>query len=248
MTSILPSMWAVPEIFHQRLGTIVGRQRMMEHDGHILLILHEVPEPGVPERQGIFFWRDPRGHWETTVRGQGLPELRALVGRYAARVDALESAYADARSARRLFPVLRAITPIVRAAKHLHQVVQSAREASGQDRRIIDIRDAAGEVQRAAELLNAEARTALEFDIAENAETQATLNHRLAMTGQRLNLLAAMFLPLTAIASVFGMNLESGLGQALSPALFWIVLAVGIGIGLLVRGRLDVAEDAEGQG
>ncbi len=234
-------MWEVPSIFRQRLGTTVGRQRLMEHDGHLLLILHEVPEPGVPERQGLFFWRDPSGHWKTNVRGQGLPTLRALVGRYVQRVDLLESAFAEADAAQKLFPVLRAINPIVRACKHVHQVIQATREALPKDREIIDIRDLAGEVVRAAELLEAEARTALEFDIAENAETQATLNRQLAMVGQRLNLLAAMFLPLTAVASVFGMNLPSGLEGAAQPMLFWVVLAVGIGMGLVVRGRLNVA-------
>lgn len=239
-------MWAVPEIFHQRLGTHVGRQRLMEHDGHLLLILHEVPEPGIPERQGIFFWRDARGRWETNIHGQGLPELRALVDRYAARVDDLEAKFGAARSAKALFPVLRAITPLVRAAKHVHQVVQATREAVGQDRDIIDIRDRAGEVERAAELLESEARTALEFDIAENAEAQAERSRRLAVVGQRLNLLAAMFLPLTAVASIFGMNLPSGLEQTASPLLFWVVLALGIGVGMLIRGRLDVAGDLQG--
>ena len=238
MSSILPSVWNIPEIFHQRLGAKVGRQRLMAHEGHLLLILHEVPEPGVPERQGVFFWREPGGKWHTNVRGNGLPELKALVGRYIARVDALESAYADAKSVDRLFPVLRAITPIVRSVKHAHEVVQAAREAVRDDRDIINVRDLTGEVVRAAELLNAEARTALEFDIAESAEDQAKANRALAEAGQRLNLLAAVFLPLTAVASVFGMNLESGLEHVAKPVLFWAVLVVGIVVGLLVRGGL----------
>lgn len=238
MTSIVPSTWAVPEIFRQRLGTSIGRQRLMEHDGHLLLILHEVPQPGAPERRGLLFWRDPQGRWETDGRGPGLAALEALVGRYAARVDALEHDFGGADTAQALFPVLRAITPLVRAAKHVHQVLQSAREAVREDRDIIDLRDRAEELLRAAELLDTEARTALEFDIAESAEAQAKLNQQLAMTGQRLNLLAAMFLPLTAIASVFGMNLPSGLDGVGSPLLFWVVLVVGIGVGLVVRGRL----------
>lgn len=239
MSSILPSVWSVPEIFHERLGSSVGRQRLMAHDGHLLLILHELPEPGVPERQGIFFWRDPAGKWSTSVRGNGLPELRALVTRYIERVDALESAFSEVTSVERLFPVLRAATPIVRSSKHMHEVLQAAREAQRQDRDIINVRDLAGEVVRAAELLNAEARTALEFDIAESAEAQAKANRALAEAGQRLNLLAAVFLPLTAVASVFGMNLPSGLETIANPILFWVVLVVGIAVGLLVRGGLN---------
>lgn len=204
-----------------------------------MLILHELPEPGVPERQGLFFWRDPAGKWSTNVRGSGLSELRALVTRYIERVDALESAFAAATSVERLFPVLRAATPIVRASKQMHEVLQAAREAQRKDRDIINVRDLAGEVVRAAELLSAEARTALEFDIAESAEAQAKANRALAEAGQRLNLLAAVFLPLTAVASVFGMNLPSGLEGFASPMLFWIVLVAWIGVGLLVRGGLS---------
>lgn len=211
----------------------------MAHEGHLLLILHELPEPGVPERQGLFFWRDPSGKWSTNVRGNGLSELRALVTRYIERVDALESAFAAATSVERLFPVLRAATPIVRASAQMHEVLQAAREAQRKDRDIINVRDLAGEVVRAAELLSAEARTALEFDIAESAEAQAKANRALAEAGQRLNLLAAVFLPLTAVASVFGMNLPSGLEGVASPMPFWIVLVAGIGVGLLVRGGLS---------
>lgn len=211
----------------------------MAHEGHLLLILHELPEPGVPERQGIFFWRDPAGKWKTSVRGNGVAELHALVNRYIERVDALESAFSEVTSVERLFPVLRAATPIVRSSKQLHEVLQAAREAQRKDRDIINVRDLAGEVVRAAELLNAEARTALEFDIAESAEAQAKANRALAEAGQRLNLLAAVFLPLTAVASVFGMNLPSGLETVANPMLFWVVLVVGIAVGLLVRGGLN---------
>ena len=240
--SILPSIWEVPEIFTQRLGKTVGRQRLMKHEGHLLLVLHEVPEPGVPERQGVFFWRDPSGDWKTSERGGGKPALRELVTRYVRRVDSLEEAYGEAKSASRLFPVLRAITPIVRASKHVHQVLQATREALPADKEIIDLRDRAGEVERAAELLNSEARDALDFDIAESAEEQAKLNQELALSGQRLNLLAALFLPLTAVASVFGMNVPSGLEHFAEPLLFWIVLVVGIVVGLLLRTKLSGPE------
>lgn len=238
MASLLPSVWNLPEIFRQRLGHQVGRQRAMVHEGHMLLVMHEVPEPGVPERVGLFFWRDPSGEWKTSAQGNGKTALRELVRRYAARVDALEADYAVADTAKELFPVLRAATPIVRSAKHVLQVLQAAREACGQDKDIIDLRDVAGEVERAADLLAEEARNALEFDIAEAAQEQAKLNRQLAVTGQRLNMLAAVFLPMTAVASVFGMNLESGLEKAATPVLFWVTLGVGIAVGLLVRRML----------
>ena len=225
------------------MGEKVGRQRSMFHDNNLLLVLHEVPEPGVPERVGAFFWRSPEGTWKTNLSGAGLPALQDLIGRYAAQADALESSYANAKSSVQLFPILRATTPLVRASKHVHQAMQTARESVKEDRDIINLRDMAGEIERAAELLNDEAKTALEFDIAEAAEAQTRLNTELAQAGQRLNLLGAMFLPVTAIASIFGMNLPSGLEGTWIPALFWIVLAVGLAIGFLLRGRLGTASD-----
>jgi hypothetical protein len=69
------------------------------------------------------------------------------------------------------------------------------------------------------------------FDIAEAAEA-----------AQRLNLLVALFLPLTAVASVFGMNLPSGLESAAAPLLVWFVLVAEVVVGLLLRLRLGGTE------
>jgi Mg2+ and Co2+ transporter CorA len=55
--------------------------------------------------------------------------------------------------------------------------------------------------------------------------------------GHRLNFLAAIFLPLTAVASVFGMSLPSGLEN--SPTwVFWSVLLFGLLLGIVIRGLL----------
>jgi Mg2+ and Co2+ transporter CorA len=53
-------------------------------------------------------------------------------------------------------------------------------------------------------------------------------------TGHRLNILAAIFFPLTAIASLFGMNLRSGL-EASPTWVFWVVFLAGIVVGMVVR-------------
>ena len=44
-----------------------------------------------------------------------------------------------------------------------------------------------------------------------------------------LNILAATFLPVATISSVFGMNLASGFENM--PILFWLVLLSSIGVG-----------------
>jgi len=54
------------------------------------------------------------------------------------------------------------------------------------------------------------------------------------ISGHRLNILAAVFLPLTAIAALFGMNLNSGIDGS-STFTFWLVSVGAIALGSLVR-------------
>ena len=144
--------------------------------------------------------------------------------------------------AKELILILRSGTPLVRASKHVKEVLQVARETIKKERALILLRDFAGENERAAELMYEEAKNVLEFEIAEQGELQAKLGHDLAMAGQRLNLLAALFLPVTALASIFGMNLVSGLEQIKTPLLFWGVLVGGMILGILVMWFLGVRE------
>ena len=44
--SLIPAIWTVPEVFRERLGRRIGRQRMMFADGHLLLVLHAPPVSG----------------------------------------------------------------------------------------------------------------------------------------------------------------------------------------------------------
>ena len=234
MTSkAIPRLWDVPGIFHRRLGQEAGRQRSMFHEGHLLLILHDVPEPGVPERTAILFWRNPEGLWRTTDSGGGKPALKELLDRYADRIDKLEAALAEAEIAKELFEILRAVNPLRRAARNLMAAMQTAREQVDHVE-IITFRDQAYNLSRASELLGEDTKNAMEYDLARVAEEQTRVANDLAKSGHRLNLLAALFLPLTAIASVFGMNLPSGL-ENVGPWAFWVALALGTAIGLVVR-------------
>lgn len=231
---IIPKSWEVPGVFHRRLGQEPGRQRAMVHEDHLLIILHEVPDPGVPERKAILFWRNPEGLWKTDTSGGGLPALKALLDRYAHRIDKHEAELAGADEAKELFQILRGANPVRRAARNLHATLQYARERVD-DKDIIILRDRAYDFSRAAELLVEDAKNAMEYDLARIAEHQARISNDLALSGHRLNLLAALFLPLTAIASVFGMNLPSGLEHFGEPWAFWVALGIGLVIGLLVR-------------
>ena len=41
---IIPSTRQLPAEIASRFGEKTGRQRLMEHDGHLLLVLHKVPD------------------------------------------------------------------------------------------------------------------------------------------------------------------------------------------------------------
>ena len=86
-------------------------------------------------------------------------------------------------------------------------------------------------------LLLEDARNALEYRSARQAEEQGKLSREALHASHRLNILAALFLPLTAITSLFGMNFEHGLDERL-PWPSWIVMAVGIALGCVIKGWL----------
>ena len=76
-----------------------------------------------------------------------------------------------------------------------------------------------------------DARNGLDYTIARQAEEQARNSEQLVASGYRLNLIVAIFLPLTALGSAFGMNLNSGLEAIRTPLLFWGVLVFGLVLG-----------------
>lgn len=245
--SILPSMWQTPAIFRERLGERAGRQRTMAADGHLLIILHALPKPGDPDREAVFFWRAPDGAWTSTAGGSAPGALDSFLGGFEARADELEARLDTAKSAREFHEVLAETTPLVRTARNQHAALQDAREAVPGDRRILLARDRSGEVLRAVELLNQEAQNSMQYLIAEQAGKNAAASERLAQTGHRLNLLAALFLPLTALGSILGMNLKHGFEDR-SPVLFWLVLGAGLLCGLLVKAAISAAGRAKTAG
>jgi hypothetical protein len=233
MMTLLPADWEVPDAFGRRLGDAAGRQRAMAADGHLLLVLHEPPVPGVPERTARLFWRDPAGTWKAKPRGEGPQALKRHVEEFAARVDGLEEQWQVARTAQDYYLLLRATAPLHRTARNLLATLQQARELVPEDRDLINLRDQVGEIERAAELLHADARNGLEFTVAHQAEQQAERTYDMAVTAYRLNVLAAMFFPVATLGALFGMNLAHGL-EGGSPLYFWGLLVLGLVGGLVL--------------
>lgn len=240
MSKVLPSSWQVPERIALRFGTQAGKQRAMFADGHLVLVAHLVPAVGKSDPDPALFWRHPDGTWRSTggARG-GLGGLRTLVDEYKKRADTLEAEVATAKKAADYFSALQGIASPLRAARNLHRALQEAREAVTSDRDIISLRDQAGDVERELEIAHADAKAGLEFAIAHQAEEQARMTQHIARSSHRLNLIAALFLPITAVATVFGMNLSHGLESTFAPYLFWALLAGAFLLGLMVRATVD---------
>ena len=239
MSPVLPATWKLPETFHARLGEQAGRQRAMLAEGHLLIILHKIPEPGMTEREPLLFWRDPGGNWKTTGSGAGLAELTGHLNHLNGVADRLEEQLLQPANSSNYFDVLQKSGPLLRLARNMHRALQEAREAVPAERNLINARDRAGELERALELLHADAKNGLEYMIARRAEEQAKASQEIARAGHRLNLLIAIFLPITAIASIFGMNLRHGLEEITTPLLFWGVLIVGLALGWIVKVGVD---------
>lgn len=232
---LLPYDWALPNQIKERFGTkSSGRQRAMVADGHLLLVLHKVPKRDMQRRDAFFIWRKPNGEWVYSSGGNGLMALRRHLQAYSADEEQFRQEYEKATDAEDYFRILETVPPLRHAAKNLHITLQAAREGIHEDRDIIDLRDWAYDIERSLDLLYEDTRNALDFNIARRAEEQARLSMQELQTAHRLNVLAAIFFPLTAIASIFGMNLPSGLEH--SPHwVFWFIFILGIGLGFYIR-------------
>lgn len=231
--TILPPAWKAPELFRARLGENAGRQRAMEAEGRLLLVLHEPPQPGETERRGRLFLREPDGGWKSNSLGAGVQALKKHLAEYAEQIESLDEQLHAASSSDDYFRVLQAITPLCRAARNMHAALQHAREMISADRDLIVLRDQAGEIERSAELLQADARHGLDFMVARKTEEQAQRGYEMAVSAHRLNLLAAIFFPIATLSAIFGMNLEHGLPLQ-SPGAFWGVLLIGLVSGMLL--------------
>lgn len=234
MAKILPPGWELPETLRVRVGARIGRQRAMFHDGHALLLLHAPPEAGERERRGVVLWRDPRGAWSGAPGPSGAAALRTHLEGYASRLEALERRLLDASTARLRFDVLRELRPIARAARNLHAVLQDVRTAIPEDLDVLAARDRAYDLEREAAALHDEASAAMQLGLAEDAEEQARASERIATESHRLNLLAAICLPITALGSILGMNVQTGLEHVEGPLPFALVLGLGATTGALL--------------
>lgn len=239
-TNPIPHNWEVPQIFRDRFGTRAGRQRVMSHEGHLLIVLHDVPDPDEPDvRTAKLFWRKPDGTWRASGSGAtNIAALRGHVEAFDAATDALEVQVDKAVRAKDWFDILHVASPLLRTARNMSKALQEARDLAKDDRDLIAVRDAAQEIERTAELIHGHARDGLDFTVARNAEENAQNTAHVIEAGHRLNLITAMFLPITALGSLLGMNLIHGFESWQKPWAFWLVALAAFIVGFIVRATL----------
>jgi len=239
-TNPIPHNWEVPAVFRERFGTRAGRQRVMHADGHLLIVLHDVPDPGEPDvRNARLFWRKPDGTWKSSGSGAtNIAALRAHVETFDAATDVLEAQVDKAVRAKDWFDVLHVAAPLLRSTRNMSKALQEARDLVKGDRELIAVRDQAQEIERTAELIHGHARDGLDFTVAKNAEDNAHNTAHVIESGHRLNLITAMFLPITALGSLLGMNLVHGFETWKQPWAFWVVAVASFLLGIVVRSSL----------
>ena len=231
--NFVPKSWDLPESILRRLGDAAGRQRLMDEEGQLLMILHQPPEPEDDEvRKPVLLWNQPGGDWKSTPEGGGLAALDAHMGSYRKSIHELDTLVEAAQTPRQYFEVMKHVTPLLRATRNMLSVMQEAREARPEDRKLINFRDRAVELERAIDLVAADVKAGMEFSMAENTEEQSRFAYEAAVEARKLNRLVATFFPLATLVAVFGMSPPAEVVKA--PG-FWLVLAAGIAAGLVVR-------------
>ncbi|MGJ8633674.1 MAG: CorA family divalent cation transporter [Luteolibacter sp.] len=229
---LLPEHYEIERELREQLSGRPGHQRCVVGHSELLLVLHDVPKAGVPEREAIFFWRRLNGSWFQPCGEPGLHEAEGLLERYTKVIDKNEEELEGAETAGEIFVILREAGPLARSSRNLVEALKQALVQEPEDRAIRFLLDRARELERAAELLQADARETLLFLQAEAAEDHAQSAYRLEKILFRLSLLNGFFLPLVALGSLFGMNVKL---PGFVDGLFWLIFVAGLlfGAGLL---------------
>lgn len=239
----LPTHFNIEPELREQLTTRPGVQRCVEGNEELLLIAHDVPRPGTPEKV-ILFWRRHDGRW-VQPDGPGISELEDLLARYMDAIDAQQEIVSRAAGAAAVFGVLRHAGPLARSLEELVRALEQALSFDPDDRPVRTCRDRALEIHRAADLLHGDARATLDFLRTEQGEAFVKSMERIGRTVNRLNVLIVVFLPMTALGVILGVNAGVPLfvkivlwalflaGMVITAAVLWLPGAVREDKGLL---------------
>lgn len=227
----LPEHYEIERNLREQLGGRPGHQRCVVGSNELLIVVHEVPQAGIPERGAIFFWKKSDGKWLQPGGTTGLTELGALMDRYARAIDKNEEEMETTESTEKVFGVLRHAGPLVRSTRHMAQALEQALAQVPDDRVIRDLHDRARELERAAELLQSDARETLIYWQAEASEDHVKSSQRLGKILFKLNLVTGFFLPIVAFGGLFGMNVDL---PDFVEGMFWQIFFAGLLVGFLL--------------
>ena len=234
INTTIPKKWDIPNTLLRRFGKNgAGKQRAMFAEDHLLIVLHALSKTVERERQAIIFWLDPKGNWLNSANGEGIHHLRLHIENYSDIEVNLNKQYDQATSPEHYFELLEKLTPLVRTSQNLCYTMQQARDYS-ENLEIIDLWDRCQEIAREFEILYTDCRHGLEYQIAKRGEEQARYSLKTSQSSDRLNILVAIFLPITAISGIFGMNLKNGLENLPTP-FSWAIMISAFMLGIAVK-------------
>jgi len=224
----LPTCFDPEEELLDQLSNRPGNQRCVVGRDELLLVVHEVPKAGSPDREPLIFWRRQDESWLDYANSRGLKRLGDLLDRYAKILDEQEDVIDEADTAAEIFALARMTSPLARASRNLAVAIEQALANDEDNRDLRSYRDRARELERTAEQLNQDSRLTLEFWKAERSEEQQEAAEKLNLIAFRLNLLAGFFLPLVALGGIFGMNVKL---PGFVDGLFWLIVCGGLTTG-----------------
>lgn len=231
---LVPVAWELPEDFRRRLGSTVGRQRAMHDEGHLLLVLHLVPEASEDTRRGVLFHRNTSGAWKASNGDHGAVALQNHLDRYTMKLDEFDQLEQQAQQADQYLKLLEGLSPITRAARHQMDALDEARKLLPDERALIDLRDRAYEISRRADLLYDEAKNSMEVAVVRRAEEQASASHQMLVTAHRLNVMVALCFPFATLGAVFGTTLTDNWSWRETVEAFSVFLLVGAATGAIL--------------
>lgn len=233
-TPLVPANWQLPDYFRGRLGTSVGRQRLMQHDGQLLIVAHRAPTAGENSRRGVLFWLDANQEWHASNGDPSKAAIQMLIDGYEKAIEQYDHQEEKATLAQDYLPLLDGLSPIMRATRNLYDVLQEARKAAPERRELIDLRDRAYEASRNAELLFQDAKNAMDVAVVRRAEEQALSSHKMGVSAHRLNTMAAIFFPLATLGTIFGTSFTENWTWSKSPFPFILFLIAGLLAGIIL--------------
>ncbi len=231
--SLIPKQWQIPQIFRDRLGADPGKQRIMAEEGHYLIILHRAPSAADRgNREAALFWINENSEWKSTPHGGGVNGLIEHIKEYENLVKGLEEGLElphSSENADLLHEIHDEVTPLLRASRHMLNVLQELRQLFPENRKILLLRDSAINVERSSELLLTDTKSTLDFMLAQSSMKQAQEAHNATIEANKLNRLAAFFFPIITICAV--LSIEDPAAVLSRPSTYGIVLA-GLLLGL----------------